>query len=53
MLNIDTKRLTPTSSAAEGGRLEVFGTPGMGMNLWGASPLWENRHRYSDIDDNH
>ncbi len=21
--------------------MENFGTPGMGMNLWGASPLWE------------
>ena len=25
--------------------MDFFGTPGMGMNLWGESPLWVNQHR--------
>ena len=26
-------------------QLANIGTPGMGMNLWGESPLWVSQHR--------
>ena len=39
-------RITPLS-AARRRRVgwKALGTPGMGTNLWGESPLWVNQHR--------